>query len=172
MESGETGLLSALRARQEVYDSREAISPNSLATLSQASSLAICHQKLDQWDRVVEIRRREYDGRCEVQTPNSTDALLVLNELAFTLVKVGNHVKAKASIDGTVEGRTEVLGLTHVDTLTSQGMKAGICCYLQEPVEAEEILHDVLAKRAEDPTTDITSGIAPASLSQVYEANG
>ena len=58
---------SALRARQEVYDSREAIRPNGLATLSQASRLAICHQKLDQWDRVVEIRRREYDARYEVQ---------------------------------------------------------------------------------------------------------
>ena len=52
---------SALRERQKVYDSREAISPNSLVTLAQASRLAICHENLDQWDRVVEVRRKEYD---------------------------------------------------------------------------------------------------------------
>ena len=103
---------------------------------------------------------------------NSTDALLILNELAFTRVKVGNHGKAKASMNRTVDGRTEVFGPTHVDTLTSQRMKGRICCNLQGPVEAGEILHDVLAKRAEDPTTDITSEMALASLSQVYQAKG
>ena len=33
-------------------------------------------------------------------------------------------------------------------------------------------MHDVLAKRAEDPTTDITSGMALAGLSKVYKAKG
>ena len=62
---------SALRAGQEVHDSREPIGPNGLAALCQASRVAICQQRLDQWDRVVEIRRGEYDGRYEVQAPVS-----------------------------------------------------------------------------------------------------
>ena len=162
----------ALKTRKEVFELRKAADPRSLAALAQMSRLAICHENLQQWDRVVEVRRDEYHKRYEVQGAKDTNTLVALTELAFGLYKTGEFSAAKTAISEAIDGRTEILGSAHVETLTAHRIKAMICRDLGQTDAAEEILRDVLAVQVEHPMKDLTRVRALAGLGRIYKLRG